>query len=114
MVKINQEAYFIAFKLLLAGETTITSLQNATGLHRVTLLEFTKCLRKHKIIYICDWEPDSLGRDAFAVFKLGAKKDVPRYKTSGKERTRKYREKKKLAAMRFNIPTSTLNAHLPA
>ena len=111
MIKINQESYCIIIKLLLAGDQTIDALQEATGLHRVTLQSFTRCLRKHKIIYVCDWEPDSMGRDAFAVFRIGAKKDKSRYKVSAKDRTKKYRENKKLAELRFNIPTSTLIVH---
>ena len=105
MIKINQESYCIIFKLLLAGDQTLDSLIEATGLHRVTMQTFTRCLRKHKIIYISDWEPDSMGRDAFAVFSLGSKKDAARYRQSGKERTKRYRERKKNAA---KFPTSTL------
>lgn len=104
MIKINQESYCIIIKMLLEGDQTLDAMQESTGLHRVTLQSFTRCLRKHKIIYVCDWEPDCRGRDAFAVFRLGSKKDVKKYKQSGAERTKRYRERQKLKL----IPVSTL------
>lgn len=53
-------------------------------------------MKKHKIIYVSDWEPDSRGRDAFAVFRLGSKKDAAKYKQSAAERTKRYRDRQKL------------------
>lgn len=99
MIKIDQESYCIIFKLLLAGDQTLNSFEEATGLHRVTLQSLTRCMRKHKIIYICDWEPDSYGRDTFAVFRLGSKKDTPKYKQTASERQKRYRERQKMKSI---------------
>jgi len=103
MIKINHESYCIIFKLFLEGDQTLDSLEKATGLHRVTLQGFTRCMKKHKIIYVCDWEPDCMGRDAFAVFRMGSKKDAKKYKQTGAERTKRYRDRQKLKL----IPVST-------
>jgi hypothetical protein len=100
--KINQESYAMIIKGLLTKPMTIDMMQELTGLHRNTLYELTRCFRKHKIIYISDWEQDRLGRDCFAVFSIGNKKDQPRYKMTAAERTRRYRERKKI----LMIPTS--------
>lgn len=105
MIKINHESYCIIFKLFLDGDQTLDSLEKATGLHRVTLQGFTRCMKKHKIIYVCDWEPDCMGRDAFAVFRMGSKKDAKKYKQTGAERTKRYRDRQKLKL----IPVSTLS-----
>lgn len=108
MIKINHESYCIIFKLMLDEDQTLDSLEEATGLHRVTLQGFTRCMKKHKIIYVCDWEPDSYGRDAFAVFRLGSKKDKPKYRQSNAERTKRYRDRQKLKLTLS--PTSTFDS----
>lgn len=97
--------------MLLAGDQTTTSMVEETGLHRQTVNTLMRCLRKHKVVFISDWEPDNLGRDAFPVFRIGNKKDAVRYKQTGKERTQRYRAAKKNAA---KFPTSTLTNTLTA
>lgn len=95
IVKLNQTMYAIIFKMLLKEPQSIDALEEETGLHRVTLYRLFRTLRKHKVVHISDWEPDRMGRDAMAVFKLGAGKDKAKHKLSTAERTRRYRERLK-------------------
>ena len=96
------------FKMFLKKECTATDLCEETGLHRNTVGSFLKCLKKHKLIYIADWEPDVLGRDSFAVYQMGNKPDKKRYKMTGKERTFRYREKIKTKKLLQNTHDSTI------
>lgn len=109
--KINQESYAMIFKALLDEPMSIDMMEDLTGLHRQTLYKLMRCFKRHKIVYVSDWEPDRHGRDAKAVYAIGNKKDKPRYCMSHAERSRRYRERKKLLV----IPTSIrqMGANLP-
>ena len=93
--KVNQESYAIIIRMLLEEPQGFNALQEATGLHRGTLYRLFQTFRKHRIAHICDWEPDSLGRDAFPVYALGKGRDKDRYRMSRAEIARRYRERKK-------------------
>ena len=108
MIKINQESYVLMFKMFLKKECTATDLVDETGLHRNTVGSFLKCLKKHKLIHITEWEPDALGRDSFAVYKMGNKPDKKRYKMTGQERTARYRAKNKIREQLRNTYDSTI------
>lgn len=101
--KVNQDAYTRIIKALMKEPQTLTSLQELTGLHRVTLQRLFRTFRAHKIVHISDWEQDRRGADAFAVFTLGKGKDKPKYKMTQAERARLWRERKKLAAQVAHI-----------
>jgi AraC-like DNA-binding protein len=94
--KVNQSAYTKVIKELLTEPCTLTHLQEVTGLHRVTLQRLFRIFRKHKLVYITDWEQDRRGRDTFAVFSLGEGKDKPKYKMTQTEIAKRYRDKVKL------------------
>lgn len=103
--KINQESYALIFKALLNEPMSIDMMQDLTGLHRQTLYKLMRCFKRHKIVYISDWEWDTRGRDSKAVYAIGNKKDKPRYCMTDAERARRYRERKKILV----IPTSILS-----
>lgn len=109
--KINQESYALIFKALLDDPMSIDMMQDLTGLHRQTLYKLMRCFKRHKIIHICDWEQDTYGRDAKAVYAIGDKKDKPRYCMTHAERAKRYRDRKKIKM----IPTSIrqMGANLP-
>lgn len=94
-VKVVHVMYALVFKMLLKEPQSLDALEEETGLSRSTLYRMFKTLRKHKVVHISDWEQDTRGRDAIAVYKLGAGRDKSKYKISGAERTRRYRERLK-------------------
>jgi hypothetical protein len=109
--KVNQESYALIFKALLSEPMSIDAMQNLTGLHRQTLHKLMRCFKRHKIVYISDWEQDTYGRDSKAVYAIGEKKDKRRYCMTHAERAKRYRDRKKIKL----IPTSIrqMGANLP-
>lgn len=94
-IKVVHTMYALMLKMLLKEPQSLDTLEQETGLSRTTLYRMFSALRRHKVVHVYDWEPDSRGRDAHAVYKLGPGKDKPKYKLSGAERTRRYRERLK-------------------
>lgn len=95
MQKVNQEIYAKLIKFLINNDATLKQLANESGLHVVTASNLIKTFRKHKLVHICEWEMDKLGRDQTMVIRWGEGKDVKRFKMSGKERQRLCRARKK-------------------
>ena len=93
--KTNQETYAILFKHLLDGPMTAYDLVEESGVHIVTAQSLMRCLKKHKVVHICGWEKNSRGIDTTPIYKLGHGKNKPRAKMTDKERTQRYRDKKK-------------------
>ena len=94
-IKINAIMQAQLIKLLLEGTYTCAELAEMTGLHYVTLLQYTRELHRAGAAHIAAWEKDQRGRDLAKIYKLGAGKDKPRQKKTQAERQRAYRAKKK-------------------
>jgi predicted ArsR family transcriptional regulator len=97
IIKINALAQAQLIKLLLDGVYTCHELAEQTGLHYVTVLQYTRELHAAGAAHICAWEKDGRGRDAIKVYKIGEGKDAKRKKMTGAQRQAKSRERK------FNI-----------
>lgn len=95
MTKINQEIYAKAIKYLMSNDATLKKLSEKIGLNVITTGKLLRVFKKYKLIHICDWENDRLGRDQIMVFRWGDGKDLKRFKMSSKERQRLYRSRKK-------------------
>jgi predicted ArsR family transcriptional regulator len=80
--------------LLLDGVYTCHELAEQTGLHYVTVLQYTRELHAAGAAYICAWEKDTRGRDAIKIYKIGEHRDAQRKKLTGAQRQAKSREKK--------------------
>lgn len=93
--KINAIAQAQLIKLLLEGIYTCQQLADETGLHYVTVLQYTRELHRFGAAHISHWEKDSRGRDVLKVYKLGNGKDAKRQKLSGAERQARTRQKRK-------------------
>jgi predicted ArsR family transcriptional regulator len=76
--KVNQDTYAKALKLLLTRPVSAHEIVKETGLHTVTAQRLMRTLKKHEIIYICNWRQDTKGRDAIPVYEIGFRKDKPR------------------------------------
>jgi len=98
LIKINAITQAQLIKLLLEGTYSCAELAEMTGLHYVTVLQYTRELHRAGAAHICMWDKDGRGRDLMKIYKLGVGKDVKRQRMTGAERQRKYKAKKALHA----------------
>jgi hypothetical protein len=98
LMKINAFSQAQLIKLLLDGSYSCAELAEETGLHYVTILEYTRELHRAKAAHICMWEKDNRGRDMIKIYKLGEGKDAKRLKLTAAQRQQRVRDKKKMAA----------------
>lgn len=99
MIKMSAVLQAQLVKLLLEGTYTCQELADETGLHYVTVLQYTRELHRAKAAYISAWEKDTRGRDAIKIYKIGVGKDVKREKLTGAQRQAKARERRRAAAL---------------
>lgn len=95
LIKINTITQAQLIKLLLEGVYTCYELAEHTGLHYVTVLQYTRELHRVGAAHISSWEKDSRGRDVLKVYKLGEGKDAKRQKMTSAQRQERYRDRKK-------------------
>lgn len=95
MIKINAITQAHLIKLLLEGTYTCQELANETGLHYVTVLQYTRELHRAGAAHISGWEKDLRGRDLAKIYKLGEGNDKRRHRKSDAEKQVAYRAKKK-------------------
>lgn len=95
IVKINRFTQAKLIEAMLDGVYTCAELAEMTGLHYVTVLDYTRELYRAKAAHICGWEKDSKGRDVIKIYKIGRGKDAKREKLSGAERQARTRAKRK-------------------
>lgn len=98
-VKVNAMSYAKLMRLLLDGGYTLQELAEETGLHYLTVCEYTTAMYKEKAIHIASWAPDARGRICCKVYKVGAEKDAKRVPLTKAQRQAKRREKLKLIKM---------------
>ena len=97
VVKVNAMSYAKLLSLLWDGGYTLQELAEETGLHVLTVSDYTKALYKEKMAHIAGWAPDARGRICCRVYKLGPGKDAKRQPLTKAERQAKRREKLKAA-----------------
>ena len=95
MTKINQEIYAKAIKYLMKNDSTLKKLAKETTLNMITVGRLIRVFRKHKLIHVCEWETDRLGRDQIMVLRWGDGKDAKKFCMSAKDRQRIHRARKK-------------------
>ena len=95
IVKINAILQAKLIKLLLEGTYTCQELAEMTGLHYVTVLQYTRELHREGAAHICGWHEDQQGRQLIKIYKIGAGKDVKRKRLTMYERQVRYRARKK-------------------
>jgi DNA-binding Lrp family transcriptional regulator len=74
--KVNALTFSIMVKLLYEGTRTCTELADDTGLHKLTVYDWTREMHRQGIIHICMW--DGEGRSSVRIFKMGPGKDAVR------------------------------------
>jgi hypothetical protein len=68
--------FAIMCKLLMEGTRTCQELADDTGLHVLTVYDWTRELHRQGVIHICMWEGE--GRSSTRIFKFGPDKDAAR------------------------------------
>lgn len=94
IIKINAICQAQLIKLLLDGVYTCYELADQTGLHYVTVLQYTRELYLAGAVHICAWEKDTLGRESVKVYKIGEGKDAKRKKLTPAQRQANHRKRK--------------------
>ena len=92
-IKINAITQAQLIKLLLEGTYTCAELAQETGLHYVTVLQYTRELHRARAAHIAGWEKDPRGRDLAKIYKLGAGRDAKRQRKTDAEKQIAYRAK---------------------
>lgn len=75
-IKVNALAFCLMCKLMMDGTRTCAELAEETGLHVLTVYDWTRAMHKQGIIHICMWEGE--GRSSTRVFMFGPGKDAAR------------------------------------
>jgi hypothetical protein len=95
IIRVNALSFAQLVKYMNEGTYTCMELAELTGLHYVTVLQYTREMHRAKAAHISMWEKDSWGRDAIKVYKIGRGKDAQRESMTRAEIAARYRAKKK-------------------
>lgn len=98
-MKINAYSFAQMTKLLLEGTYSCQELADLTGLHYITVLNYTRAMHRAGAAHIASWEKDCRGRDVIKIYKIGSGPDAKRHKKTTLERAAAYRQKKRQIAM---------------
>lgn len=99
LVKINAFLQAQLIKMLLDDGYSCKELAEETGLHYVTVLEYTRELHRAGAAHIARYDKDSRGRDSIKVYKLGVGRDAKRAKLTPTERQQRVRKRKQMAIL---------------
>ena len=95
IIKINALTQAKLIEAMLDGVYNCMELAEMTGLHYVTVLQYTRELHRAKAAHISSWDKDSRGRDVVKIYRIGRGKDAKREKLTAAQRQARTREKKK-------------------
>lgn len=94
-VKVNAIAYAKMCAAMIPGDLTCQELADETGLHIVTVYQYTRELHASGAIHIVRYEADARGRHLVKIYKLGPGKDAKRVRLTQAERQARMRAKRK-------------------
>lgn len=92
-VRSNHLAYALAIQAFQKRDCTAAEIIERTGLHRSTVSALLGALRKHDLIHVSWWCPDTMGRDSTPVYRWGVGIDTPRRRTKSTRRAAQSRER---------------------
>lgn len=95
--KMSAFTYALLINLLMDGTRTCRELAEETGLHILTIYDYTYHLHKAKALFIVGW--DGEGRNQTRIFMLGRGKDVPRPSKSRKQISEDYKARQAAKAL---------------
>lgn len=94
IVKLNHITNARLVEAMLDGTMSCQELAEHTGLHYVTVLQFTRAMYRAGACHIHAWEKDGRGRDVIKIYKIGRGKDAKRQKLTAAERQATVRAKR--------------------
>jgi hypothetical protein len=94
-IKMGAISYALMLKHMIEGVYTCQELADFTGLHLVTVYQYTREICAAGAAHICHYEPDARGRHNIKVYKLGPGKNAKKPRVPAAKRTARYREKLK-------------------
>lgn len=94
-MRVNHQALALAVKRMIEGPFTAHNIVEVTGLHINTAYELVKAFHKTGTSHITGWEPNAWGIDTTPIFTLGPGRDKRRRKASSKEKSARYRQRKR-------------------
>jgi len=99
IIKMNAISFGKLVAAMLDGTMTIQDLADHTGLHYLTVCQYTRELHRQGASHIATWDKDSRGRDAVVIYQIGVGRDAKRYKMTAADRAARYRARKNAAAL---------------
>ena len=90
--KMNAFTYAMLIRLMMDGTRTCRELAEETGLHILTVYDYTYHLHKSGAAFIVTW--DGEGRHQTRIYMIGRGKDAPRPSKSRKQIADDYRSRK--------------------
>lgn len=91
--KVNALTFSILCKLMMDGTRTCHELAEDSGLHVLTVYDWTRELHRQGVIHICMW--DGEGRTSTRIFKFGPGKDAKRPLKARSQISAEYRARKR-------------------
>lgn len=95
--KVNALIFSMLVKLLYEGTRTCAELAEETGLHKLTVYDWTREMHRQGIIHICMW--DGEGRTSVRIFKMGPGRDAKRPTKTRDQISAEYKARKKAALL---------------
>lgn len=93
-IKMNAICYAQMCAAMIPGDMTCQELADETGLHLVTVYQYTREMHRFGAAHIARYLPDARGRHLIKVYKLGPGRNAARKKLTQAERQQRYREKR--------------------
>jgi hypothetical protein len=100
----DQHCYNILIKALQENDMTYKEMMEISGFSYFCLVRLTKRLKEEKIVHVCGYYKDAMGRDTIQIYRYGKGRDAKRSKLTGTEKQRSYLRRKNLKS----IPTSLI------
>ena len=109
-VKVGALTYAQLILHMLEGVHDCKALAEITGLHYVTVLQYTRELHAARAAHICAWDKDGRGRDSIKIYKIGPGRDAKRQRKTDAEWARTYRSKTQHLDMVQRLAGSTVSS----
>lgn len=97
-VKVNAMSFGKLVRFMMDGVYSCQELAELTGLHIITVYQYTRELHKAGACRIVEWREDSRGRQMIKVYQIGLGRDMPRMRLTSAERQKASRQRKKANA----------------
>lgn len=94
----------VLLKALQESDLTYKEMEEISGFSYHWLVKLIKQLKKEKIVHVCGYYKDAMGRDTIQIYRYGKGRDAKRSKLTGTEKQRSYLRRKSLKS----IPTSLI------